>query len=67
MDMKPGFQIRRFASLEDMKADEYAYWQAQPAHARMAAVTAITEATFRINNAKNDVSRLQRSVQHVKR
>jgi len=30
--------IRKYASFEEMKADEYRYWQSRPVHERMDAV-----------------------------
>ena len=31
--------IRKYASFDEMKADEYRYWQSRPVHERVAAVT----------------------------
>jgi hypothetical protein len=33
-----------------MKADEYQYWQSQPAHKRMAAVADITAGAYRLKD-----------------
>lgn len=33
-----GLTIRRYASLDEMKADEYWYWQSWPVHERIDAV-----------------------------
>jgi hypothetical protein len=46
MHRKSRLQLRRYASLEAMKADEYKYWQNQPAYARMDAVTDLTREAF---------------------
>ena len=54
--------IRIFHSLDEMKADEYRYWQSRPIHERMDAVEEITLATYAMKGAKlePDVPRLQR-------
>ncbi len=67
MTTKPQFQIRQFASLDDMKADEYAYWRTQSAHARMDAVTEITTTAFIVNQSMPRVPRLQRTLQRIER
>jgi hypothetical protein len=40
------FSIRRYDSLQAMKADEYEYWQRRPAHERMGGVTELTASTY---------------------
>jgi hypothetical protein len=30
--------VRKYSSFDDMKADEYRYWQSRPAHERLDAV-----------------------------
>jgi hypothetical protein len=67
MDRKSRFPIRRYASLEAMKADEYGYWQQQPAHARMDAVTEITAEAYGLKDSPPDARRLQRTIVHIKR
>lgn len=67
MDSKARFAIRRYASLEAMKADEYACWQQRPAHERMAAVTEITAEAYRLKDSSTGASRLQRALVHLKR
>jgi hypothetical protein len=67
MDRKSRFAIRRYTSLEEMKADEYQYWQSQPAHVRMAATGEITREAFGLKGSSLDESRLQRTVSHLKR
>jgi hypothetical protein len=64
---KPRFAIRRYASLEEMKADEYQYWQQQPAYVRMDAVEEITRESYSLKDSLSNVSRLQRTVSHLKR
>jgi len=35
--------VRIYASLHEMKADEYRYWQSRPVHERMTAVAEILQ------------------------
>jgi hypothetical protein len=67
MDRKSRFEIRRYESLEAMKADEYAYWQQRPGHERIAAVSEITSAAYGLKALRPDVPRLQRTLVHLKR
>ena len=67
MERKTRFPIRRYASLEAMKADEYKYLQRQPAHERMKAVAEITEEAYGLKDLPPDVFRLQRTLVHLKR
>ena len=67
MDRKSRFPIRRYTSLEAMKADEYEYWQARPAHERMTATTEITMEAYGLRNSPPHEPRLQRSLVHLKR
>jgi hypothetical protein len=59
--------IRRFASLDEMKADEYRYWQSRPVHERVAAVSELTQEHYSMINAEPDVPRLQRTLVHFER
>ncbi len=54
--------IRIYHSFDDMKADEYRYWQNRPVHERMDAVEEIILATYAMKGEKlePDVPRLQR-------
>jgi len=67
MDEKSRLQIRRYASLEAMKADEYEYWQKQPAHVRMDAVTELTREAYILKGIPFDTLRLQRTIRRIKR
>ena len=67
MDKKSRFPIRRYASLEAMKAEEYDYWQQRPAHERMDAVTELTAEAYALKDSSPNVSRLQRTLVHLKR
>jgi hypothetical protein len=59
--------IRKFASLDEMKADEYRAWQELPGHERMKAVAEITLAAYQLKEATADVRRLQRTLVHLQR
>jgi hypothetical protein len=38
--------VSTYASLKEMKADEYRYWQSRPAYERMSAVSELTIAAY---------------------
>jgi hypothetical protein len=59
--------IRTYASLDDMKADEYRDWHRRPAHERMEAVKEITLAAYQIKELTLDVRRLQTTLVHIPR
>jgi hypothetical protein len=59
--------IRVYQSLDEMKADEYRYWQSRPVHERMDAVAEITLAAYAMKGASPDVPRLQRTLVHLQR
>ncbi|MGA3015500.1 MAG: hypothetical protein ABSF62_00170 [Bryobacteraceae bacterium] len=59
--------IRTYASFDEMKADEYRYWQSAPVEERMDAVAEITLATYAMKGAASDVPRLQRTLVHLQR
>jgi hypothetical protein len=59
--------IRTYDSLDEMKADEYRYWQGRPVDERMDAVSEITLATYAMKGAAPDVPRLQRTLVHLQR
>jgi hypothetical protein len=67
MDRAQRFPIRRFASLDAMKADEYQYWQSRPPYERLAATSEISSETYRMKDPTTDVSRLRRIIVHLKR
>jgi hypothetical protein len=54
--------IRKYTSFDEMKADEYRYWQSRPVHERMDAVEEINLTAHEIKGAvpEPDVPRLQR-------
>ena len=59
--------IRKYESLDGMKADEHRDWQALPAHQRMSAVAEITLAAYRLKEPTLDVRRLQKTLTHLQR
>ncbi len=54
--------IRRYSSLDEIKAGEYRYWQSRPVHERLDAVEEIIETAYALKGWKMvpDVPRLQR-------
>lgn len=53
--------IRRYADLASMKADEYAHWQSQPPHVRLAAASELTAEAYAMKGVVH-VPGLQRSL-----
>ena len=53
--------IRRYTDFEEMKADEYRYWQSRPVHERLAAVAELTQEGYRMKGLEPDALRLQRT------
>ena len=51
--------VRKYTNFDDMKADEYRYWQSRPVHERMSAVVEITLAAYAMKGSVPDVRRLQ--------
>lgn len=54
------WSIRRYTDLDEMKADEYRYWQSRPGHERIAAVSELTTEQYAMKG--QHVSRLQRTL-----
>ena len=62
--------IRKHASvveLDDIKAQEYRYWQSRPAHERTDAVSELTQALYAMKGEVADVPRLQRTLVRFER
>ena len=59
--------IRKYTNFEEMKADEYRYWQSRPVHERVAAVSELTEEGYTLKGFKRDAFRLQRTLVHFER
>ena len=57
--------MTRYTSLDEMKADEYRYWQSQPAHVRIAAISELTMEQYALKG--QHVRRLQRTFARLKR
>lgn len=54
--------IRKYTSFDEMKADEYRYWQSRPVHERMDAVEELVRTAYALKGWKMppDVPRSQR-------
>jgi len=54
--------IRKYTGFDEMKADEYRYWQSRPAHERLDAVEEMIETAYALKGweIEPDVPRLQR-------
>jgi hypothetical protein len=59
--------IRKYTDFEEMKADEYRYWQSRPVHERVAAVSELTREQYAMKGEAPDVQRLQRTLVHFER
>jgi len=59
--------IRKYASFDEMKADEYRYWQSRPVHERVQAVSELTQEHYAMKGAVADVPRLQRTLVRFER
>jgi hypothetical protein len=58
--------IRRYTSLDEMKDDEYRYWQSRPVYERMAAVAELSQA-FYGSEDPSDESTFDRTLVRVER
>lgn len=54
--------IRKYTSFDEMKADEYRYWQSRPVYERVAAVSELTQEHYALKGEAPDVPRLQRTL-----
>ena len=54
--------IRKYNNFDEMKADEYRYWQSRPVHERLAAVEEMIQIAYALKGweIEPDVPRLQR-------
>ena len=59
--------IRKYKSLDEMKADEYRYWQSRPVWERTDAVSELTQEHYAMKGEAPDVPRLQRTLVRVER
>lgn len=60
-------RIRKFSSVDDMKAEELRYWQGVSARERMQAIWEITLEAYRLKGGLRDVPRLQRTLVRIQR
>jgi hypothetical protein len=62
--------LRKYASvadLDEIKADEYRYWQSRPLYERMDAVSELTQEQYAMKGAVPNVPRLQRTLGRFER
>jgi hypothetical protein len=59
--------IQKYASFDEMKADEYRYWQSRLVHERLAAVSELSWEQYAMKGAVGDVPRLQRTLVRFER
>jgi hypothetical protein len=55
------------AKFEEIKAEEYRYWQSRPIHERVAAVSEITQELYAMKGEVQGVPRLQRTLVRFER
>jgi hypothetical protein len=59
--------IRKYTSFDEMKADEYRYWQSRPIYERVEAVSELTQEQYAMKGEAPDVPRLQRTLVRLQR
>ena len=59
--------IRKYASFDEMKAEEYRYWQSRPVHERVQAVSELSQQLYAMKGGVADVPRLQRTLVRLQR
>jgi len=59
--------IRKYTTFDEMKADEYRYWQSRPVHERVGAVSELTQEHYAMKGAVPEVPRLQRTLVRLER
>ena len=60
--------IRRYTDFNEMKADEYRYWQSRPVHERLDTAAELSMMGYQLKEPRRDVqSRLQRTLVRVQR
>ena len=62
--------IRKYngaAQLDEIKAEEYRYWQSRPVHERIDAVSELSQAMYALKGEAPDVPRLQRTLVRFER
>jgi hypothetical protein len=67
MDDRP-ITIRRYTDFEEIKADEYRYWQSRPVHERLDTAAELSIMGYQLKDPSRDVqSRLQRTLVRIER
>jgi hypothetical protein len=61
------FPLKRYTSLDAMKADEYRYWQEQPAQKRAEATAQLSADGYNKGRQSRHVPRLQRPLVRLER
>ena len=59
--------IRKYASFDEMKADEYRYWQSRPVWERVRAVSELSQEQYAMKGTGADAFRLQRTLVRFER
>jgi len=60
--------IRKYTDFNEMKADEYRYWQSRPVHERLDTAAELSVMGHQLKEPRRDVqSRLQRTLVRVQR
>jgi hypothetical protein len=59
--------FRRYTDFDEIKADEYRYWQSRPIHERVAAIGELTVEGNTMKGFKPDDFRLQRTLVRFER
>ena len=60
--------IRKYTEFDEIKADEYRYWQSRPVHERLDTAAELSVMGYQLKEPRRDVqSRLQRTLVRVQR
>ena len=59
--------IRKYTDFDEIKNEEYRYWQSRPVHERLAAVSELTREGYAMKGEVPDVPRLQRTLVYFER
>jgi hypothetical protein len=65
MRSSPRTILKRYDDLDEMKRDEYRYWQRQSGGVRLNAVSDLPEAAYGQPSTKRNVQRLQGPLVHL--
>jgi hypothetical protein len=53
--------IRKYSNFDEMKADEYRYWQTRPVHERVAAVAELTREGYALKGFEPDAFQITKN------